>query len=26
MEGVNAANPWANPTHPDGIDMFKGAV
>jgi hypothetical protein len=26
MEGVNAANPWANPTHPDGIEMFKGAV
>ena len=27
MEGADAAaaNPWPNRTHPDGIEMFKGA-
>jgi hypothetical protein len=25
MEGIDAANPWPNRTHPDGIEMFKGA-
>ncbi len=25
MEGAAAANPWPNRTHPDGIEMFKGA-
>jgi len=27
IEGADAAapNPWPNRTHPDGIEMFKGA-